>query len=893
MLRLGSILTPAISLRPVRNHKPPEQTTSTAHGMYSSVSDDPLWLTVFGSDAQHMQCYGWSAAVRSLRLPTLRNTFTPNPARTASRFAFPTRQTIHLRQFGSAVLADAQGGAAKHSETEPSPKLSPAALARAASQTIRLCGKEKQFGDALYILNSIRFSNFPPTPTPKARHSQLLSSVPSSINGYTFIEFGQPVPTRLASHSFLHSLVKAGLPTKAATQAKLMLAEGIRIRTKTMESILASTVDKSPYPPAKPLNPPRGKVRLDGICKYPIASAHTRIAVRLLEEARRRRQERTQRMYDIVIKACLLQGEIIVASLLFVMVIKDWQLRQALKKQLTDNPPPESSGPLNASPLYPTRQTYWSLLERIEHTLTTQKDPKDPSFRNAIQALANLAFAVDTGQFPPRLMGSLIKALYSVPKSGAVVYLGSPNEVYTANAYTYIHQVLMRLVCDAGERPDAQRNPAARQNFNLHALNALLHYCLHHPLPKAHAFDLLDIMKRKWGGIPASSANLLLRTSTLLRDDTIRMDGSPSAHTTDTAPISSHSVRRVVPVLPLTRWAHIVNILKLELAIRYPSEPVMHTPATPDPYTVTSLIAHLTATSRSHIIAERLVDIIPELNPVGEGGSGIPLRERGRHAVSYGPYFFAAVLNALVKSGRAFCAEWVWRLAVEAEKASWTGENEPWFLPIHAYTCILRLYSGGGKVTASLGSGGNHGVGGRKRRVANAMATGKQIFREVRLRCRFLEDAKGRNDDLGWIPPTLRNFAPDARYFNALLDLYGRRVVGYARPRTNHRSYWRWLERIIGERFARSGATAVHWHPILAEIVTEMCRYGYKVPAGLKFLLVGRTSGVETGDSKTLQPVRPRPLPPPRKHPRRIPVFKTRGLPVPRGGPRRRIRRGV
>jgi hypothetical protein len=54
-------------------------------------------------------------------------------------------------------------------------------------------------------------------------------------------------------------------------------------------------------------------------------------------------------MYDVVINACLIQGEIIVASLLFIMLIKDWQLRQALKKNaqtalprnlLNPSPPP-------------------------------------------------------------------------------------------------------------------------------------------------------------------------------------------------------------------------------------------------------------------------------------------------------------------------------------------------------------------------------------------------------------------------------------------------------------------------------------------------------------------------------------------------------------------------
>ena len=82
---------------------------------------------------------------------------------------------------------------------------------------------------------------------------------------------------------------------------------------------------------------------------------------------------------------------------------------------------------------------------------------------------------------------------------------------------------------------------------------------------------------------------------------------------------------------------------------------------------------------------------------------------------------------------------------------------------------------------------------------------------------------------------------------------------------------------------------------MLAEIVVEMRKYGYDVPEGLRFLLVGRVSGVDIGDSMTLRPIRPGPFPLPRRNSHRIPVLKTRGLPVRRGKgkPRGRVRRGV
>jgi hypothetical protein len=200
---------------------------------------------------------------------------------------------------------------------------------------------------------------------------------------------------------------------------------------------------------------------------------------------------------------------------------------------------------------------------------------------------------------------------------------------------------------------------------------------------------------------------------------------------------------------------------------------------------------------------------------------------------------------------------------------------------------MLQLYSDEGRVRKATGSLRRYRS---ERRIVSAMAMGKRVFRTVQVRCQLLETAE-RKGVLSRAPPALRKFAPDERYFNALLDLYGRRALRYARPMKNCRGYWRWLEKIANGRFVRSGVATIHWHPMLAEIVAEMHKYGYKVPEGLRFLLVGRIPDVDVGGSETVQAVRPGLLPPSRRNPRHIPVLKTRGWPVSRGKPRRRVRR--
>ncbi|KAG8933341.1 hypothetical protein FRC02_012093 [Tulasnella sp. 418] len=57
----------------------------------------------------------------------------------------------------------------------------------------------------------------------------------------------------------------------------------------------------------------------------------TQRAILFVRVARHARQKRTTHMYKRIIDACLIQGEVIVGTLLFVLLVRDWQARQMIK----------------------------------------------------------------------------------------------------------------------------------------------------------------------------------------------------------------------------------------------------------------------------------------------------------------------------------------------------------------------------------------------------------------------------------------------------------------------------------------------------------------------------------------------------------------------------------
>ncbi|KAG8218272.1 hypothetical protein J3R82DRAFT_3883 [Butyriboletus roseoflavus] len=282
------------------------------------------------------------------------------------------------------------------------------------------------------------------------------------------------------------------------------------------------------------------------------------------------------------------------------------------------------------------------------------------------------------------------------------------------------------------------------------------------------------------------------------------------------------------------RRALLTDTLSLALAAnrflsswQYPPQP-SNVPA--DMYTLTSYITHLTSTGNPHVVASILFRVLPELaivdhpawgdNPPSAHERAMMARrarqERLYRAVSLGPHFFTSVLNALCKAGKTGLAERVWLLAKQAEKISWlkVGNEgleiiEGWCLPIHAYTIMLQVYAAearkGFRVRTRLPvaspEAGEHkwqprtdskdkvkGWAGyvlakdkiasrhRSRRTLG-LRIGAVLYRSMFRAARDIYDTLTRI--LPNAQPRVYNLRPDARFFNAALEMF-RTAAWYA-----------------------------------------------------------------------------------------------------------------
>ncbi|EIW62214.1 uncharacterized protein TRAVEDRAFT_27548 [Trametes versicolor FP-101664 SS1] len=663
----------------------------------------------------------------------------------------PTGLLPHLRGFRglatSATPSTLQGDT-KPSEPdgvttsirETSAGLSAAQISRAAAQAVRLSVQEGNYGDALYVVNS-------------ACHSVLQGPLDASAQRASRlqpIQFGCAVSPRLSAHSFLHGLIRAGYAKKAETYARLMLRAGIPIRSSTLESVVSSLVaSPSSLPkfgpfariiPRKPAidHPSAMQLRSDRV-----TDKCARAALTLLQEARIFGQRRTERMYKVLIGTLLMQGEILVASLLFVLLLKDFELR---KREVIDNDDRggpnyithdtlRQSLPSRAALVdmpFPNPQIMRMIVDAIAAKNELESDSPTSQY---LQSLAIFAMLLDTGQIGHPRVASLIAALYQCPKTSARVWILRDGKPVRVGAYTYIHGVLKRLICALGTGHPTRPTPELSRK----AYNSLLSYALRHRLSPEMASTVLQhmcVVREPPFAPDLVTYNILLRSGTLLRNMSISeavltvlrnttKDGTlqtmfgqleadrvkaldaaaPSKSADGSERTASSEGERVItrnaPSLDRTLQRLQMKTLTLPESVRNPTRKIAS-----DQYTLSSFVTHLTSTGQPEAITKMLFKVLPELHLIrhparaSEFPERIPQRfdrtKALQRAVAHGPYVYASLINALAKAGDVGLAERVLILAQRAERASHTGlvpDVDPWRLSVHAYTAMMQAYA--------------------------------------------------------------------------------------------------------------------------------------------------------------------------------------------------------
>jgi hypothetical protein len=500
--------------------------------------------------------------------------------------------------------------------------------------------------------------------------------------------FDKDVSSRLPSHALLHGLVRLNLPDQASTLAAQMMSDGVPVRCKTLEAIFCCIRNNSDHDLNGTCIPTQLLESSDVLSLRPSMLRHkgTKFAVDLLMVARRSRQRRSHNMFKFLMALCIVNGEIIVASLLFGILLRDWQARD-----LTGNLIPET-GPAKHHPKtpFPTFTSLSDICKSVKCNLASDKSDVDSlfAFKASLQALANLATMLDHQAIAYYNISPLLTALYKCPQVPDMVWIhdhsGNLRQVV---AYKYFHMVLHRFILSLPTHPPAQdERKKILPPLDIYSYNCLLYYALRHRHSTALAETILHHMiHERHQPLPpdTTTLNIITRSGTLLRDSEIvnlaLSKLKESRNPFVLAPSASESSLTPSP-------------LRSVLSIEEQSD---------DKYTLSARIAQLMATGKFHAVVALLPVFIPTLlNDSKDKLDDFAKRhhEQDLHrSMLLGPFVFTSFLDALQRSGRTGLAERVWQRARMVEKMSWTvevrGRLRPWCLSVVAYTIMIKLYA--------------------------------------------------------------------------------------------------------------------------------------------------------------------------------------------------------
>ena len=744
--------------------------------------------------------------------------------------------------------------------------LTSAQRGRAAAQAINLSIQQGNIADALHIVNSMRFTGV----KPKSSKLPGLTSVDHFLPVAN--AFSKGVSPRLPSHTLLHGLIRQGMVNEAAKLAEQMMGAGIRVRCKTLEAVYTSLAHNSTSNPPASLPTTFSLESRDILHLRPSMSRDpgTKFALTLLSLARKSRQRRSHNMFKTLMALCLINGEIIIGSLLFGLLLRDWQARES-------TPDSSQTAPTAQVTPLPVRRRMQEICTFVDTTFAAGRDGEysEIAVKESLQALANLAGVLDRQEIPFNNLTPLLCSLYNCPRVSHQVWIldkyGQPRQV---QAYSYFHDVLKRLIHSLPTDDSPSRRKTMMPPLDVASYNTLLHYSLRYRRSVPLAEKLLDHMMklRKEPLEPnTTTLNILARAGTLLRDS--RIAQMALSRQQNTSLDSMKKSKKMTPEDPNTTLVAIAE-------------------GAGDNYTLTTYISNLIATGKPDIVVNAVPALLPGFDPVRypQGPIGITFAERAAlrrkyhedglsRAVSFGPVVFTSILNALQKCGRTGLAEKVWQWAKEAERQSWTpgpdGVVRPWCLPVQAYTIMIKLYAREArmgqyygvtspsvvseKVQKVVGWGGEAGRSPRSTRSALGRRSGMDIYYSMASASHIVDErvallheqfqTQGTRVRIGKRQVEVPK--PDARFFNAILDIVGRQpsMVNRCRIRKRSTRYFRRQLRASRHRYVWQGIEPrSEPDPALLEVANDMIALGYPIPLLYQKLLVGRWSGATPHD---------------------------------------------
>lgn len=466
--------------------------------------------------------------------------------------------------------------------------------------------------------------------------------------------FGAYIGTsRLPLTAFVHGVVRTQQPFAAAIAVEDHLEKHRTLRATTLEAYISVLTSK----------------RAEYFTHNETRHTSTSAALTILAAARRsRKQRRTSYMYDAAIRACLLQGEILTGSLLFVLLVRDWQNRHRPIQAPPEHRPDLSLTSLpTPSPLDRWGRTfYYSSLSPIPVEAPAPPFPS-PHILETIVASLDLR---------PRLHPQVSHDLPPGRPPDSIVALAHFAQLFVEGALPFPRvAALLKAIASAPPGPDHEFFQGVVKNVI--KFPPLMDTRSYHVLIN-HA---LAVLRR-----PTHAQNLVDHMSTI-REPPLRITESTRAI------VARGEVRLRKPGLAAQILSHIDergHSTRLPTNPNPPAlvPPAIHSKPFPLPRNTHLLAAHihnLTSTGHPSRVKALIYSLIPELDlpPPPSRASFISATKR---AISLGPSILTSLLNALCKAGKTGLAERVWRLGCAAQE-------QGTLVPLAFHTTMLQLYS--------------------------------------------------------------------------------------------------------------------------------------------------------------------------------------------------------
>lgn len=411
-------------------------------------------------------------------------------------------------------------GVVLQSTLDSSFTLTTARKSRGSAKAIRLSFQQGQIKDAFVIFNSLHFAA-----------AEVGNSAQPPKSPLLLLKLDGNVSSRLASHAFIHQLLRRKMTLEASEAASQMLERGFKVNSKTLEYINRSLLFQSSAGPQSLGHLLRHKIHTKDILDLHPAMLNdtpTQYALSLILSVRKHRMDYRSKALDQLLAVLLLQGEVFVAMLTVSFMLKAWFTQEHVAADsitTSVNSIPDGSNISKSPPKntpVPSVQALLDIMKSIQIVMADGPDlvnqsDSEPRFQLALQALTIAASLLDQQRLPHGSIALVISTIANCPRvaNKVWVYNDRTGEVYQVRAYDYFHDVLQRLL-----RSTASRSPAGRNPIDLDSYNALVAYALRHLQSPLIASSLLRCMTQERSTPPMrpdiSTMNIILRSSSAM-----------------------------------------------------------------------------------------------------------------------------------------------------------------------------------------------------------------------------------------------------------------------------------------------------------------------------------------------------------------------------------------